>query len=55
MLLGTSGASLLGNLLTGKSAFHAGKGIHRAGKGKGMHRAGVGIVRAGEGSNNMDF
>ena len=53
MLLGTLGASLLGNLLTGKGAFHAGKGIHRAGKGKGIHRAGEGIVRAGEG--NMDF
>ena len=47
MLLGTLGASLLGNLLTGK-------GIHRAGKGKGIHRAGEGIVRAGEG-NKMDF
>ena len=46
MLLGTLGASLLGNLLTGK-------GIHRAGKGKGIHRAGEGMVRAGEG--NMDF
>ena len=34
MLLGTLGASLLGNLLTGK----------------GIHRAGEGIVRAGEGS-----
>ena len=49
MLLGTLGASLLGNLLTGK-------GIHRAGKGKGkgIHRAGEGIVRASEG-NNKDF
>ena len=47
MLLGTLGASLLGNLLTGK-------GIHRARKGKGIHRAGEGIVTAGEG-NNMDF
>ena len=47
MLLGTLGASLLGNLLTAK-------GIHRAGKGKGIHRAGEGIVRAGEG-NNMNF
>ena len=46
MSLGTLGASLLGNLLTGK-------GIHRAGKGKGIHRAGEGIVRVGEG--NMDF
>ena len=35
MLLGTLGASLLGNLLT---------------SGKGIMRAGVGIVRAGEGS-----
>ena len=35
MLLGTLGASLLGNLLTG---------------GKGMMRADEGIVRAGEGS-----
>ena len=47
MLLGTLGAGLLRNLLTGK-------GIPRAGKGKGIHRAGEGIVRAGEG-NNMDF
>ena len=44
MLLGKLGASLLGNLLTGKGAFYAGKGRHRAGEG---------IVRAGEG--NMDF
>ena len=51
MLLGTLGASLLGNLL-------AGKGIYRAGKGKGINRAGEGIVRAGYGNNNnnkMDF
>ena len=48
MLLGIFDASLLGNLLTGKGAFHAGKGIHRAGKGKGIHRAGEGIVRTGE-------
>ena len=47
MLLGTLGASLLGNLLTGK-------GIHRTGKGKGIHRTEERIVRAGEG-NNMDF
>ena len=40
MLLGTLGASLLGNLLTGK-------GIYRAGKGKGINRAGEKIVRAG--------
>ena len=42
MLLGTLGASLLGNLLTG------GKGIMRAGDG--IVRAGDGIVRADEGS-----
>ena len=47
ILLGTLGASLLGNLLTGK-------GIYRAGKGKGINRAGEGIVRAGHG-NKMDF
>ena len=40
MLLGTLGASLLGNLLTGK-------GIYRAGKGKGINRAGC--------RNKMDF
>ena len=53
MLLGTLGASLLGNLLPGKGAFHAEKGIHGAGKGKGIYRAGEGIVKAGEG--NTDF
>ena len=45
MLLGTLGASLLGNLLSGK-------GINK--KGEGTNRAGEGIVRASEG-NNMDF
>ena len=56
MLIGTLGASLLGNLLTGK-------GIYRAGKGKGINRAGEGIVRAGYGrpsssashNNKTDF
>ena len=46
MLLGPLGASLLGNLLTGKGVNKRGKGIYRAGKG---------IVRAGEGTSNMDF
>ena len=46
-LSGTLGASLLGNLLTGKV-------IYRAGKGKGINREGKGIVRAGYG-NKMDF
>ena len=49
MLLGTLGASLLGNLLTGKGIYRAGKG-----KGKGIYRAGEGIIRAGYG-NKMDF
>ena len=42
MLLGTLGASLLGNLLTG------GRGMMRAGEG--IVRPGDGIVRTGEGS-----
>ena len=55
MLLGTLGASLLGNLL-------AGKRIYRAGKGKEINRAGEEIVRAVHGrplssasQNKMDF
>ena len=50
ILLGTLVASLLGNLLTGR-------GIYRAGKGKGINRAGKGIVRAGydNKSSKMDF
>ena len=47
ILLGTLGASLLGNLLNGK-------GIYRAGKVKGINRAGEGIARAGYG-NKIDF
>ena len=47
MLLGTLGASLLGNLLTG------GKGnVASRAKGEGIMRAGDGIVRAGEGSGS---
>ena len=48
MLLGTLGASLLGNLLTGR-------GINRAGEGRGINRADEGIVRAGYGNNKLDF
>ena len=50
MLLGTLGASLLGNLLTGR-------GINRTGKDRGINRAGEGILRAGYGSHSskMDF
>ena len=47
MLLGTLGASLLGNLLTGR-------GINRAGKGKGINKAGKALLRAGYG-NKIDF
>ena len=36
MLLGTLGASLLGNLLTGNGIYRAGKGINRAGYGNKM-------------------
>ena len=58
MLLGALGASLLGNLLTGKGviATSQGRGMYRAGKGKGkgINRAEEGIVRAGFG-NKMDF
>ena len=48
MLLGTLGASLLGNLLTGR-------GINRAVKGLGINRAGEEIVIAGYGNNKMDL
>ena len=57
MLFGTLGASLLGNLLTGKGIIRAGtgnkkgKGIVRAGTGK---KEGKGIVRAGTGKQ-WDF
>ena len=44
MLLGTLGASLLENLLTGQ-------GINK--KGKGIHKAGEGITRAGERNTNF--
>ena len=43
MFLGTFGASLLGNILTGKR-------IYRSRKGKEINRAGEGIVRAGYGN-----
>ena len=66
MLLGTLGASLLGNLLTGKGAIakSQGRGIYRAGKGKGkgINRAGEGVLRAAYGrpsssasQNKMNF
>ena len=48
MLLGTLGASVLGNLLTGK-------GIYRAGKGNGIVRAGYGHRSQNNINNKMDF
>ena len=50
MLLGTLGASLLGNLLTGKGAtmWTSHRGVINK---KRINKAGEGIVRAGEGSN----
>ena len=62
MLSGTLGASLLGNLLTGKRAIaksvseemkstSQGRGVYRAGKGKGkgVLGAGEGVLRTGYG------
>ena len=65
MLLGTLGASLLGNLLAGKGIVRAGsgnkkgKGIVRAGTGRPLssfskNKKGKGIVRAGTGKE-WDF
>ena len=52
MLLGTLGASLLGNILTGQ-------GVNRAGTGQwqGINRAGEGVLSAGYGSRSskIDF
>ena len=51
MLLGTLGSSLLGNLLTGREIYRAGKCkgaiLRRQGRGKGINRAGEGVLRAG--------
>ena len=46
MLLGTLGAILLGNTLTGREI---------AGKCRGINRAVEGILRAGYGNNKIDF
>ena len=51
MLLGTSGSSLIGNLLTGRGMYRAGfgnkcnfgQGMYRVGEGKGLFRAGKGV------------
>ena len=47
MLLGTLGASLLGNLLTGKGIVRAGSG--RPSPSASQNKKGKGIVRAGTG------
>ena len=58
MLLGTLGASLLGNILTGKGAIakFVRKETKLKGQGRGINRAreghGQGIVRVGYGSNS---
>ena len=59
MLLGTLGASLLGNLLTGKGFVRAGSGNN---KGKGVARAGYGnndkgkcVVKSGYGIFKVNF
>ena len=56
MLLGTSGASLLGNILAGKGAVVSSDSEKTKSKrqGRGISRAGEGIVRAGHG-NKTDF
>ena len=61
MLLCTLGASLPGNILTGRGAVakRQGRGINRVGKGRGwgINRAGERVLRAGYGSRSskMDF
>ena len=45
ILLGTPGVRLLGNILTGRGIYRAGKG-----RGRGINRAGEGILRASYGS-----
>ena len=52
MLLGTLGASLFGNLLTGPGAIEKSQGreVNRVGKGRGVNKAGEGVLRAGYGS-----
>ena len=56
MLLGTLGASLLGNLLMGKGIYRAGKGkgAMATSQGWGINRAVEGVLRAGYG-NKMNF
>ena len=48
MLLGTLGASLLGNLLVGKGLIATSQGQETIRAGEGTLRAGEGIIRSGE-------
>ena len=54
MLLGTLGASLLGNISAGKVviATSQGQGVNRTEKGQGKNTAGECVVRAGYGNKN---
>ena len=53
MLLGTLGASLRGNLLTGRGLYRTGKGIYRTGKG--MYRTGQGLKKINSISSSNKF
>ena len=53
MLLGTLGASLLGNLLTGKGILRAGSGRSLSSSSK--NNKGKGILRAGSGNNKKEW
>ena len=57
MLLGTLGASLLGNILTGKGIYRAGKGkgAIATSQGRGMNRTGYGRPSSSGSQNKMDF
>ena len=57
MLLGTLGASLLGNLLPGRgiNIVEKGSGAIAKSQRRGINRAGEGVLRAGYSNNNMDF
>ena len=48
MLLGTLGANLLGNLITGKEAIATSQGCEANMPGQGTLRAGEGTIRAGQ-------
>ena len=56
IILGTLGASLLGNILAGKEINRAGKdrGINRSGEGQGIVKTGYGNKKTRK-SNKMNF